>query len=251
MRIGEWVDHECMLTVVGRLRDGKVIEMSNEPPPPPEHRWDLSPEAAIAVQNELAKRVERTDRLGEVRVVVGIDASYREETGLSRAAAVALSFPDLVELAVVRVEMPILFPYVPGLLSFREAPVALAALRKLEQPIDLLLVDGQGIAHPRRLGIAAHLGVLLDVPAIGCAKSILRGHHEPLPDEVGARAPMVDRGEVVGMALRTRRRANPLYISIGNRISLETAVSYVERCGRGYRLPEPTRLADKYAGTPE
>lgn len=217
--------------------------------PPPLHAWDLKPAEAMRLQRELAARVERTDRLGRVRHVAGIDISANDYTGLARAAIVVLTFPALEEVEVARAERPLTMPYVPGLLSFRESPVILAAMEKLGQVPDLLLVDGQGLAHPRRFGIACHLGVLLDLPAIGCAKSILRGRHAPLADEVGARAELVDGGEVVGMALRTRRRANPIYISIGNRVSLETAVRYVEACCRGgYRLPEPTRLAHLRAG---
>jgi deoxyribonuclease V len=169
---------------------------------------------------------------------------------MGRAAVVVLSYPELAELEVSRFQEPLRMPYIPGLLSFREIPLIMGALAQLAQVPDVLMIDGQGIAHPRRLGLAAHLGVLLDLPAIGCAKSILRGAHDPLPDEVGARALLRDRGEVVGMALRTRRHAKPIYISIGHRIRLETAVSYVEACHRNaYRLPEPTRLAHFYAAT--
>ena len=216
--------------------------------PPPPHSWNLAPVAAIDVQRELAPRVEGADRLGDVRHIAGIDISTNDRTGRGRAAVVILTYPDLMEVEVARAERTLSMPYIPGLLSFREAPIILAAMEPLRQAPDLLMVDGQGIAHPRRLGIASHLGLLTDLPVIGCAKSILRGKHEPLPDEVGARAPLVDRGEVVGMAVRTRLRANPIYVSIGHRVSLETAVGYVLACGRGYRLPEPTRLAHLRAG---
>ena len=214
-------------------------------------QWDGSTPNAVKLQRELAQRVERADRLNEVRYIAGIDVSANSYTGQSRAAIVIVSFPDLHEIEVARAELPLMMPYIPGLLSFRETPVIMLALAQVHQTPDLLMVDGQGIAHPRRIGIASHLGVLLDMPSIGCAKSILRGKHEALPDEVGARADLVDHGEVIGLALRTRRHANPLYISIGNRVSLATAVSYVERCLQGgYRLPEPTRLAHLRAGTP-
>jgi deoxyribonuclease V len=216
--------------------------------PPPLHPWNLAPAEAQRVQRELATRVERTDRLGEVRTVAGIDISANDHTGMGRAAVVLLSFPELEEIAVAREERSLSMPYVPGLLSFRESPIILGAMARLAQPPDLLMVDGQGIAHPRRFGIASHLGLLLDLPAIGCAKSILRGKHAPLPDEVGAQAQLVDGSEVVGMAVRTRRHSTPIYISIGHRISLETAVRYVLNCCRGYRLPEPTRLAHLRAG---
>ena len=216
--------------------------------PPPLHSWDLAPAEAVRLQTELASRIERTDRLGAVRFVAGIDISANDRTGVARAAVVVLTFPALEEVEVARAQEPLRMRYVPGLLSFREAPVILKACERLRQAPDLLMVDGQGIAHPRRIGIASHLGLLLDLPSIGCAKSILRGRHEPLPDEVGARAPLIDRGEVIGMALRTRRRAQPLIVSIGHRVSLETAVRFVEQCSRGYRLPEPTRLAHIHAG---
>jgi deoxyribonuclease V len=134
------------------------------------------------------------------------------------------------------------------LLSFRESPVILRAFERVRQVPDLLFVDGQGIAHPRRLGIASHLGLLLDLASIGCAKTIFVGRHGPLADEVGAQAPLVDHGEVVAMAVRTRLRTKPMIISIGHRVSLSTAVTSVLACGRGFRLPEPTRLADKHAG---
>lgn len=214
------------------------------------HPWNLPPLEAIALQRALAAKVVPTDDLSTVRHIAGIDVSVDATTNLARAAVVVLSFPDLEEIAVARHTQPVAMPYVPGLLSFREIPVILGALAQMAHAPDLLMVDGQGIAHPRRCGIAAHLGVILNLPAIGCAKSILRGKHQPLPDEVGAAAAMVDRGEVVGMALRTRKHANPILISIGNRISLLTAVEYVKACGRGYRLPEPTRLAHNRAKEP-
>lgn len=219
--------------------------------PEPLHPWNLTPTEAVALQRELAARVERADRLGVVRFVAGIDISTSRFTNVGRAAVVVLSYPALEEIEVARHEEGLRMPYVPGLLSFREVPVILGALAHVKQAPDLLLVDGQGIAHPRRIGIAAHLGVYLDLPAIGCAKSILRGKPDPLPDVVGARAPMRDRGEVVGMALRTRRNANPLYVSIGHRVSLDTSVRYVESCLRdAYRLPVPTRLAHIHAAEP-
>ena len=216
--------------------------------PPAPHSWNLTPTEAIALQRQMAERVERVDRLESVRFVAGVDVSANDRTGLARAAVAVLSYPRLEEVEVTREEEPLRMPYVPGLLSFREAPVILRAFERVRQVPDLILVDGQGIAHPRRLGIASHLGVLLDLPAIGCAKSIFVGTHGPLAEEVGAQQPLVDHGEVVGMAVRTRARVKPMYISIGHRISLATAVRYVLACGRGYRLPEPTRLADKHAG---
>jgi deoxyribonuclease V len=216
------------------------------------HRWDLEPREAMEVQRELAGKVIREDRLGEVKVIAGIDISANDRTGLARAAIVALAYPSMEVLERVRHEEALHFPYIPGLLSFREAPSILASFQKLRHKPDLLMVDGQGLAHPRRFGIACHLGVLLDLPSIGCAKSILTGHLSgTLGQEVGAHVTLVSDGEVLGMGLRTKTHTNPLIISIGHRISLETAVDYVLKCCRGYRLPEPTRQAHNTASTRE
>lgn len=216
---------------------------------PLRHGWDLSVPEAVALQQRLRGRVRLENTLdpGQIRTIAGVDASYRED---GQAAVVLLSFPDLVvlEQAVSR-RAGGLFPYVPGLLSFREIPLVLDALARLERRPDLLMVDGQGIAHPRRLGIASHLGVYLAMPAIGCAKSRLVGSYEepgPLP---GDRSPLVHRKETIGAVLRTKVRTRPLFISAGHNVDLETAVALVLRCLRGYRLPEPTRLADRLAGT--
>jgi deoxyribonuclease V len=214
------------------------------------HRWDVDPPEAEKIQRELAQRVIREDRLGEVHTIVGIDISANEHTGIARAALVALAYPELSVLERVRHEEALRFPYIPGLLSFREVPSILAGFEKLQHMPDLLMVDGQGIAHPRRCGIASHLGVLLDLPSIGCAKSLLTGRMSgTLGEAVGARVPVVAGREVIGMALRTRARSNPMIISLGHRISLETAVQYVLDCCRGYRLPEPTRQAHNTASS--
>jgi len=212
----------------------------------PLHRWDLSAEEAIALQRELRGRLDDAPpvALDAIRTVAGVDASYRD---LARAAVVVFSFPalEVVESAVGEAETT--FPYVPGLLSFREAPAVLAAMEKLRVRPDLLMFDGQGIAHPRRFGIAAHLGLYLETPSIGCAKSRLTGsYEEPGPDS-GDSSPLTHRGEVIGTVLRTKPRANPLFISVGYRIELATAVEVVRRCLRGYRLPEPTRAAHHLA----
>ena len=214
------------------------------------HRWDLTEAEARALQRELAGKVERTDRFGEVRTVGGVDLGFpRTPDGaeVGRAALVVLRLPDLELLERQVVERPVSFPYVPGLLSFREAPVGLAAFDALGERPDVLLVDGHGIAHPRRFGIACHLGVLLDVPTVGCAKSVLAGRADEPGPEPGSWTPLVHRDEVIGAALRTRPKANPMYVSTGHRVSLESAIELVMRCARGYRLPEPTRLADHIA----
>ncbi len=211
------------------------------------HAWNLQQSEAIALQRELAKRVVREDRLDEVHHIAGVDMAINEENGMARAAVVLLTYPALEVVEQHVYEEPVRMPYIPGLLSFRETPCILGAFALLKQQPELVMVDGQGIAHPRRLGIASHLGLWLELPTIGCAKSILRGEFDraALGEEVGSWVPLIDKNEVIGAALRTRTHTNPMFISLGHRISLETSLRYVLACGRGYRLPEPTRLADK------
>ena len=211
------------------------------------HEWNLQQSEAIALQRELAKRVVREDRLDEVHHIAGVDMAINEENGMARAAVVLLTYPALEVVEQHVHEEPVRMPYIPGLLSFRETPCILGAFALLKQQPELVMVDGQGIAHPRRLGIASHLGLWLELPTIGCAKSILRGEYDrtALGEEVGSWVPLIDKKEVIGAALRTRAHTNPMFISLGHRISLETSLRYVLACGRGYRLPEPTRLADK------
>src|SRR5712692_5996611 len=210
------------------------------------HEWNLQLDAAVALQRELAARVIRTDALkGEVRRVAGVDMAINEGNNKARAAVVLLTYPELEVVEQHVYEEPIRMPYIPGLLSFREIPCILGAFDLLKQQPELVMVDGQGIAHPRRLGIASHLGLWLDLPTIGCAKSILTGHHDPLSEEAGAWVPLKADKEVIGAALRTRSRVKPMIISLGHRIGLETSLRFVLACCRGYRLPEPTRLADK------
>jgi deoxyribonuclease V len=216
------------------------------------HRWDLTPKEAIALQARLRDRVERADRIGAVRHVAGVDVGFEDDGRVTRAAVAVLDYPGLalVERAVVRV--PTRFPYVPGLLSFREAPAVLAAFERLEIAPDLILYDGQGIAHPRRFGIASHVGLLLDCPSIGVAKSRLVGSHRSPADRRGAWAPLVDSGEnqateTIGAVLRTRKGVKPVYVSIGHRVSLESAVRWTMACCTKYRLPETTRWAHRLA----
>jgi deoxyribonuclease V len=214
---------------------------------PAHHRWDVSPKEAVALQRELAALVERADRLGPVARVAGVDVGFEDAGRIARAAVAVLRWPGLdpVEQAVVRA--PVCFPYVPGLLSFREGPAVLAALAQLAAAPDLLLVDGQGIAHPRRCGLACHLGLAADLPAIGVAKTRLTGSHEAPGPARGSQAPLVDRDEVIGAVLRTRERVAPLYVSIGHRVSLATALHWVMACTTRYRLPETTRAAHRLA----
>ena len=214
----------------------------------PLHDWNLSQEEARALQNELTKRVIREDRLEEpVQFVAGVDMAINENNNKARAAVVLLSYPEMEVVERHIYEEPIRMPYVPGLLSFREAPCVLGAFQQLRQRPQLVMVDGAGIAHPRRIGIASHLGLWLDLPTIGCAKSILTGSYNPakLGEEAGSWEPLITKGETIGAAVRTRTRVNPMIISLGHLISLETSIEYVLKCARGYRLPEPTRQADK------
>ncbi len=211
------------------------------------HDWAVTPAAARALQEALRGRVVLRDQLGEVRCVGGVDVGFEDDGAITRAAVTLLSFPELelMEYAIAR--RPTTFPYVPGLLSFREVPAVLEAMALLQGSPDLLLCDGQGIAHPRRFGIACHLGVLCDVPAIGVAKSRLIGSYGNLPDQRGAWVPLRDRDEIIGAVLRTRRGVKPLFISPGHRISLPSAVYYTLACTTRYRLPETTRRAHHLA----
>lgn len=211
------------------------------------HPWEVNPRQAAAIQQDLRRKVIREDRFQTVRSVAGLDVSYPENGKTSRAGVVVLSYPHLEQIDQAMALMPVSFPYIPGLLSFREIPVILSALEKLARPPDLLVCDGQGYAHPRRFGLACHLGLLTGLPSIGVAKSILVGEHAPLAPERGAQSELIEAGEVIGLALRTRQGVRPVYVSTGHRISLETAASFVLNCSPKYRLPEPLRLAHHLA----
>lgn len=206
----------------------------------------LTPQEAIHLQKESASRVVVRDDLPPVTTVAGVDVGF-ENRDTARAAVVVLRLDDLkpVDYAIAR--QPVPMPYIPGLLSFRECPVILEALSQLKQQPDLLLCDGQGIAHPRRLGVASHTGLLTGLPAIGVGKSRLIGRHGAVPDQKGAWVPLEDNGQTVGAVLRTREGVKPLYISPGHRISLPTAIHYVMACVTRFRLPETTRWADGIA----
>ena len=218
------------------------------------HSWDISAAEAIDLQRRLAPKVVQVPLRGPVRTVAGADCAFvdargrggRAAWGRTRgvrviAAAVLCDAATMEVLAVRHVVRPCRFPYVPGLLSFREAPAVIEAVRRLPQRPDLLLCDGQGVAHPRRLGLAAHVGLWLGVPTVGVAKSLLVGDHRPVGRRRGCRAQLRHAGEVVGVAVRTRTDVKCVYVSVGNRITLEEAVRWALRCGRGVRLPEPTR----------
>lgn len=214
------------------------------------HPWDLTPSEAISLQTRLASHVILEGDPGGIRLVAAadiafIDRPYRRQPTLARAAVVLLSYPDLALVEQHIVEAPLTFPYVPGLLSFRETPLLASVFAKLERDPDLILVDGQGYAHPRRFGIACHLGLLAGRPTIGVAKSRLCGEHLQPGREAGATADLIDNAELIGLVLRTREGVKPLYVSTGHRIGLRQAADWVLGLCRGYRLPEPIRLADK------
>jgi deoxyribonuclease V len=212
------------------------------------HEWEVSVGQARETQLGLAKRVSTESRVVDPRLIAGIDISAPDAQGKAIGAVVVLSYPELRVVEVKEAQSRIGFPYVPGLLSFREAPLILAACERLSEVPDLVLVDGQGIAHPRRFGLASHVGLLVDLPTIGCAKSILCGAHRPVGQEAGSQAELLDKGELIGAALRTKSRVKPVYVSVGHKISLASALEWVMKCCRGYRLPEPTRLAHLAAG---
>lgn len=209
------------------------------------HPWNLAPRDAIALQRELAASVALTPLAEEPRNIGGCDVSMNRFAKEGFAGFVTLSYPNLETLATSAVKETIPFPYVPGLLSFREIPMLLSAWERLSQKPDVLLVDGIGIAHPRRLGIASHLGLVLDLPTVGCAKSVLIGTHEEPGNERGDWTPLSDpkTGEILGAALRTKPNVQPLFVSPGYRITLEDSLALVLKTVRKQRLPEPTRQA--------
>lgn len=210
----------------------------------------MTPREAIAIQASLQPRVETVDRLPPIRFVAGVDVGYEAQGRLTRAAVAVLSYPDLAPVAHSVARLPTSFPYVPGLLSFRELPAVLAAIDGLAVRPDLYLCDGQGLAHPRRFGIACHLGVLLDVPSIGVAKTRLIGSHAEPPREQGGWVPLLAGEEVIGAVLRSRTGVKPIYVSIGHRVSLPTAIALVLACTRSFRLPETIRAAHRLASLP-
>jgi len=213
----------------------------------PLHSWKVTPKEAIEIQQRLRSAVilEPCD-LSQVKLVAGADVSYDKGSDKIFAAVVVLELPALAVVAKSGVVDEATFPYIPGLLSFREAPAVLKAWEQLNCQPEALLLDGQGLAHPRRVGLACHIGLWVNIPSVGCAKTLLVGsYEEPLP-EAGSHTPLVDKGERVGVALRTKDRTNPMFISPGHRVDMESAIALVMRCLKGYRQPEPTRQAHLY-----
>ena len=208
------------------------------------HRWDVSPAEAREIQVRLRERMERGDRLGVVRRVAGADVALDLKRRRAIAGVIVYRFPEMEEVERAWATRALQFPYVPGLLSFREAPALLAAFAKVRRAPEVIFCDAQGYAHPRRFGLACHLGVLLDRATIGCAKSRLIGEHEEPGREAGEWRPLGHEGEQIGAVVRTREGVKPIYVSPGHRVSLERAIELVLAVCDGYRIPRPTREAD-------
>ena len=213
--------------------------------PDPLHPWDLSFQEAKRVQTNLAERVRLHFPKKPIQTIAGADVSFDRFSPVLHAGIVILSFPDLKLLEEAWVTRRATFPYVPGYLSFREAPAVIDAFRTLKTPPDVMILDGQGIAHPRGLGLASHVGLFLDLPTIGCAKSLLVGEHDPVPTEKGAMVPLIFNGKEVGKVVRTRRHVKPVFVSPGHLMDMDTAAEVVLACCPRYRLPEPTRYAHR------
>jgi len=207
------------------------------------HLWNVSPKEAIVLQKELAKKVTIAPLQKEIKLVAGADVSLNLFSTTLYAGIIVLSFPDLVPVAQALVKTETTFPYIPGLLSFREIPALLECWEKLSIKPDVVVVDGQGIAHPRRIGIASHFGVLADVPTIGCAKNLLTGFYEEPAVVRGSFSSIIDCGEVIGVALRSKDKVKPVFISPGHLISLDQSISLINQTIKKHCLPEPTRQA--------
>ncbi|MGI4020036.1 MAG: deoxyribonuclease V [Janthinobacterium lividum] len=209
----------------------------------PEEYESLSPAQAIELQKQLRTQIRIEPLFKPIQTIAGADISFNKFEETVYAGITVLSFPDLQEVAKSTIISKTTFPYIPGLLSFREIPALLLAWNQLKIKPDLLVLDGQGIAHPRRLGIATHFGLVTDTPTLGCAKSLLTGKFETLPEAAGSESLIYDQGEVIGAALRTKNKVNPVFISPGHRINLEQSLQIIKLCINGYRIPEPTRKA--------
>ena len=207
------------------------------------HPWDISYQKAIVLQRQLAEQIREIPISKPVGTIAGADVSYSRKDSKVYAAVLVFTFPDIVLTDNALASDTVQFPYIPGLLSFREAPVLEKAFRKIRKKPDVIIFDGQGIAHPRGLGLASHMGLILNSPSIGCAKTRLVGIHARLPQDRGSTVPLTDQGRVVGGVVRTRQAVNPVFVSPGHAITVEEAIDLVLSCCKGYRLPEPTRQA--------
>jgi deoxyribonuclease V len=207
------------------------------------HSWNLSYSQAVDLQKRLACKVQFNPLKKPLKLIAGLDCAFSKDGKKIIAAVVVLKLPDFVSVETTSALRKVTFPYIPGLLSFREAPVCIAAVEKLKAEPDVFIIDGQGTAHPRRLGLAAHLGLFFDKPTIGCAKSRLTGYFEDPPPEKGTYSLLKDKDEVIGAVVRTRTNVEPVFISVGNKCRLDDAIKITLDCTTKYRLPEPTRLA--------
>ncbi len=207
------------------------------------HSWNVTPKEAIAIQQQLRSKIILEKLSKPVHYLAGCDISFDKGSDIVYAGVVVLKLPELVEVARGTAITKVKFPYIPGLLSFRESPAVLEAWTNLQTIPDVLMVDGQGLAHPRRFGIACHLGLLLDLPTIGCAKSLLVGKYEEPALQAGRYSPLMDKDETIGVALRTEDNVSPVFVSVGHRVTLEDAIQLVMKCTKGYRIPDPTRQA--------
>jgi len=212
------------------------------------HEWNLSYKEAIEIQRQLASQVRFTAIKRKPGIVAGLDCAFSKDGKQIFASAMVIDLSDFSIIETATVSRKVIFPYIPGLLSFREAPACIDAIEKLKSTPDCLIVDGQGIAHPRRLGIASHIGLLIDKPTIGCAKSRLIGTFDEPASKKGSFSPLVDSDEEIGVVLRTRTDVKPVYVSVGHKCTLEDAINVVLRCTTKYRLPEPSRLAHQLVG---
>ncbi len=220
------------------------------------HRWDVAPKDAARLQLELRSRLKKQKDVGAIRTVAGADIALAPVGGaagrpvgreaVAYGGVIVYSFPELQELERQSAQCEVSFPYVPGLLVFREGPVLLEVFARLRTEPDLLLFDAHGYSHPRRFGLACHLSVVLDTPGIGVAKSLLVGHYQEPPDQVGAWTPLVDAEESIGAVVRTRVGVQPIFVSIGHRVDLKSAIELTLACTDGYRIPKPTREADHF-----
>ncbi len=215
-------------------------------PPGAPKLWPKNYKQAVELQHELSRSIILDTPLAEPRLIAGADISYSKSSDKHYAGVIVFGYPKLEIIERQAAVLTVSFPYIPGLLSFREGPTLLEAIAKLQHKPDVYIFDGQGIAHPRRLGLASHLGILLDTPSIGCAKKKLCGEYTPPPDEAGEYSKLTHTGELIGAVLRTRNKVKPVFISPGHRIGLADSIKLIKNCCRGYRLPEPTRLAHLY-----
>ena len=213
------------------------------------HPWKISSEQAKQIQTDLRRLVITVDEIDDIRAVAGVDVGFLDNNATALAAVVVLTYPELVVLDSATAKRRVQFPYIPGYLSFREVPSILAALTKIEHLPDLILCDGQGYAHPRRFGLACHLGIITEIPTIGVAKTRLLGDHKPVGEKKGAWKPLMHRDERIGAALRTRSNTKPVYVSVGHKVCLASAIKIALKCCTQYRLPETTRAAHKLAST--